>query len=77
MDANSTNSLTVDCSTCVMRETPACDDCMVTFICDRDPSDAVIITIDELRAMRTLSEGGLMPDLKHSTEVSAVAEAAK
>ncbi|MGI9623819.1 MAG: hypothetical protein ACR2PK_13350 [Acidimicrobiales bacterium] len=76
MDSNDTNSLTVDCSTCVMRETSACDDCVVSFICDRDPGDAVVITIDELRAMRTLSAGGLVPDLRHSTDPGAASRAA-
>jgi len=55
----------VDCDTCVMRATDACGDCLVTYICDREPDEAVIITIEELRAMRTLSDAGLVPDLKH------------
>ena len=62
---SSTDVLEVDCGTCVMRDTDACDDCLVTYICDREPTDAVIITIDELRAMRTLSDAGLVPGLKH------------
>lgn len=57
--------LEVDCNDCVMKDTAACEDCLVTFICDRDPREAVIITIDELRSMRALSEGGLMPGLRH------------
>ena len=56
MDGTST-SIEVDCATCVVRDTDACDDCLVTYICDREPGDAVIITIDELRAMRTLNRG--------------------
>jgi len=50
----------VDCDTCVMRATDACGDCLVTYICDREPDEAVIITIEELRAMRTLSDAGLV-----------------
>jgi hypothetical protein len=57
--------LEVDCAVCVMRDTSACDDCLVTYICDRDPGEAVIITIDELRSMRALSDAGLVPGLKH------------
>ena len=41
-------SIEVDCATCVVRDTDACDDCLVTYICDREPGDAVIITIEEL-----------------------------
>lgn len=61
----SAQPIEVDCDTCVMRATDACGDCLVTYICDREPDEAVIITIEELRAMRTLSEAGLVPDLKH------------
>lgn len=57
--------LTVDCGLCVMRNTDACDDCLVTYICDREPEEAVIITIDELRSMRSLADAGLVPGLKH------------
>jgi hypothetical protein len=57
--------LEVDCNTCVMKDTDACDDCLVSFICDRDPQEAVIITIDELRSMRSLNQAGLVPGLKH------------
>lgn len=57
--------LTVDCATCVMRATDACDDCLVTFICDRPRDEAVVISIDELRSMRLLSEAGLVPELRH------------
>lgn len=68
MDGTST-AIEVDCATCVMRETDACNDCLVTYICDREPGDAVIITIDELRAMRTLNEAGLVPDLRHTSQI--------
>jgi hypothetical protein len=57
--------LEVDCNVCVMNNTNACDDCLVSFICDRDPNEAVVITMDELRSMRALSEAGLVPGLKH------------
>lgn len=62
-------SLHIDCGTCVVRDTPACDDCLVTFICDREPEEAVVITLDELRAMRTLSDAGLVPQLRHRRRV--------
>jgi len=30
----------IDCAECVMAGTSACDDCVVTFILERDPGDA-------------------------------------
>ena len=58
-------SLTIDCSECVMHHTDACDDCVVTFICDREPDEAVVLDVGEARAVRALSEGGLVPGLRH------------
>jgi hypothetical protein len=49
-----------------MQHTSACDDCVVTFICDRGPDDAVVIDADEARAVRLLSQAGLVPGLRHS-----------
>ena len=63
MDAN--EPITIDCATCVMRESHACDDCLVTFICDRQPDEAVVISLDELRSIRLLNEVGLVPGLRH------------
>jgi len=57
--------LTIDCNECAMAGTTACDDCVVSFIVNRDPGDAVIVDADEERALRTLSEGGLVPRLRH------------
>lgn len=58
-------TMTISCDECSMRSTPACDDCVVTFICDREPGDAVIIDVAEERALRLLSESGLIPVLRH------------
>ena len=44
-----------------MEGTSACADCVVTFLCDREPEDAVIIDVVEARALRLLEEGGLAP----------------
>ena len=60
-----TEPLTIDCDTCPMRETPACDDCVVTFICNREPDEAVIIDAAEERAVRLLIRSGLVPTLRH------------
>ena len=58
-------SLTIDCDDCVMQHTAACEDCLVTFLCDHHERDAVIIDFEDVRALRVLSEGGLVPELRH------------
>ena len=48
-----------------MEGTAACADCVVTFLCDREPGDAVIIDVADVRALRLLERGGLAPSLRH------------
>jgi hypothetical protein len=55
----------IDCDECRMQHTDACADCVVTFIVRREPGDAVIIDVEEERAVRRLAEVGLVPDLRH------------
>jgi hypothetical protein len=57
--------MVIDCDECTMQGTAACDDCVVTFLCDRDPGDAVVIDVEEARALRLLAEVGLVPELRH------------
>ena len=57
-------TLTIDCDGCVMQGTEACDDCVVTFICDRSKG-AVVFDADEERAIRSLGRNGLVPPLRH------------
>jgi len=58
---------TISCDECVMADTGACDDCVVTFIVNRDPGDAVVVDADEARALKVLGEEGLVPQLRHRT----------
>ena len=58
-------SLTISCSECAMEGTAACEDCVVTFLCSREPGEAVVIDVDEIRALRLLERGGLAPALRH------------
>ena len=60
--------VTIDCDTCTMQHTSACDDCVVSFICSREPNEAVIIDFADLRAMRALSAAGLVPELQHRSD---------
>jgi hypothetical protein len=59
----------IDCDECALQGTAACDDCVVTFICSREPEDAVLIDADEARAVRLLAEAGLVPALRHRRRV--------
>ncbi len=58
-------TLTISCEDCRMRDTSACDGCVVSFICGREPDDAVIIDAAEERAVRLLGRSGLVPPLRH------------
>ena len=58
-------ALQIDCADCVMRDSRACDDCLVTFITGREPDDALVIDVAEARAVRLLSRAGLIPEIRH------------
>jgi hypothetical protein len=70
MDTPSSRSITISCDSCIMQDTAACADCVVTHLLAPAPQegrcrDAVVLSIDELRAMRLLAEQGLVPTLRH------------
>ena len=58
--------LTIDCDQCVAQHTDACDDCVVTFLCDEPSEQAVVVDVAEVRALRLLAESGLAPPLRHA-----------
>jgi hypothetical protein len=58
--------LVIDCENCALQATDACDDCVVSFLLDREPDDAIVIDADEARAMRMLERAGLVPTLRFS-----------
>lgn len=58
-------SITIDCDTCTMQHSHACADCVVTYLCDRPVEQAVVISLDDFRAMRALADVGLVPELRH------------
>jgi hypothetical protein len=69
-DSEATDSeatVTIDCDCCTLRHTDACDDCVVSFLLEREPEDAVVIDADEARAMRMLERAGLVPTLRFSS----------
>jgi len=57
--------LVISCDECVMQHTDTCDDCLVSFILDRQPGDAVVIDAEEARAVRMLTAVGLVPGPRH------------
>jgi hypothetical protein len=62
-------SLTIDCDTCVMQETDACEDCVVSFVMNREPGTALVIDVEEARAVRLFAGAGLVPGLRHTPAV--------
>jgi hypothetical protein len=59
----------IDCDECRMQHTSACDDCVVTFIIEREPDHAVVIDLQEERAVRALQDAGLVPVLRYQARV--------
>lgn len=55
----------INCDDCMMQHTDTCDDCVVSFLVDRRPGEAVVIDVEEERAVRMLSDAGLVPELRH------------
>ena len=62
---STSDSVTIDCDTCTMQHTTACDDCVVTYICEREAGTAVVINLDDFRSMHRLAKAGLLPGLRH------------
>ncbi|MEY4130691.1 MAG: hypothetical protein RLZZ31_815 [Actinomycetota bacterium] len=68
-------TFTIDCADCVHFPTQsqpesACGDCVVTYICSREPGDAVVVDLADYRAIEMLSESGLVPKLRHSSQTA-------
>jgi hypothetical protein len=62
-------AFTIDCADCMHQHTPVCDDCVVSFIVDRQPEDAVVVDVEEARAVRLLAQAGLVPGVRHTRDV--------
>ncbi len=60
-------TISISCDECVMSGTTACGDCLVTFLVDGDRAPAggaVVIGVDEARAVRALARSGLVSRLR-------------
>lgn len=60
----------IDCDTCVMQRSAVCEDCVVSFIVNREPGEALVIDVAEARAVRLLAEAGLVPGIRHRRHVA-------
>jgi hypothetical protein len=58
-------TVTISCSECEFDGTDTCADCVVSFLLDREPTDAIIIDASTARAVRLLGDVGLVPELRH------------
>ncbi len=63
------DGMQIDCDTCVMKDTVACDDCVVSFLLNR-PEGAVVFDADEERALRAMSGAGLLPLMRYRPDRS-------
>lgn len=57
--------LTISCDTCSHQGSAHCEDCLVTYLCDRPANTAVVLDLAEERAVRLLAEAGLVPTIEH------------
>lgn len=57
--------LHIDCDECILQDTEACGDCVISFLCGTDADAPVVVDLAEARAMRLLDEAGLAPPLRH------------
>jgi hypothetical protein len=67
-DGMSGTTITIDCADCSLQHSSACEDCLVSFVLGREPGDAVVIDVDEARAVRLLERAGLVPNLRFCSQ---------
>lgn len=65
----SETTLSVSCDDCQFDGTDTCNDCVVSFLLDREPNDAIIFDAGVARAVRLLHDVGLVPELRHKRRV--------
>jgi hypothetical protein len=59
----------IDCNECVMQNTSACDDCIVSVLLRAD-QQKLALDSSETEALRALGEAGLVPRLRLLPRVS-------
>lgn len=53
----------IDCDTCVMRDTDACGDCVVTALLDL-PDGPLVFDGEQARVISLFQDGGLLPQTR-------------
>lgn len=65
----SNGPVVVDCDRCMVRGPSACGDCIVTVLLGSPPA-GIEIDAEEMAALGTLAESGLVPPLRLVTPVT-------
>jgi hypothetical protein len=65
----STDPVTIDCDSCLVRSPSACGDCVVTVLLGAPP-EGVHLDEQEVQALDELARGGLVPPLRLVTPVA-------
>lgn len=55
----------IDCDECRLQHTPACEDCVVSYLLDTDDRRLVVVDLDTERALRSLEGAGLAPATRY------------
>jgi hypothetical protein len=63
-------TISISCDECTRKGTSACRGCLVSFVLDREPGDAVIFDAEEARALRVLARAGLLPGSRFESHAS-------
>ena len=53
----------IDCNDCRMQDTPACRDCVVSFVL-HDADEPVAVDEDQAQVLQLLAEEGMVPSLR-------------
>ena len=64
-----TETISISCDDCVLKDTPACEDCVVTFLLDPPAFEGIVVDVEEARAVRMLQRAGLVPELRFRRRV--------
>lgn len=60
----SEDSFTISCDDCTMQHTDHCHDCVVSFFCERDETQPVVVETGQARVLELLIDAGLVPGLR-------------
>lgn len=70
MDRTDDVAVTISCDDCALRASTSCTGCLVSFVLDREPGDAVILDAEEARAVRVLQRAGLVAPSRFRSRAS-------